>query len=119
MVEGQHRVGLAAAKVVLQRYDRIAALAGEAPNGTGKKPLQAFGQGRAAEELDRLPVLVRALTQMHLPQAGGKLSPLVTAGGHVLVRLHHLAPGYESARDLTLDGRARALALLAAHLLVE
>ena len=81
--------------------------------------LQALGEVGAAEELDRVPVLVRALAEMDLPQVGGELGLLVAAAGHVLVRRHHLAPRLQVARRRALDGGAGALALLAAHLLVE
>ena len=54
-----------------------------------------------------------------MPQVSGKLGLLVVAAGHVLMRVHDLAPWLEATCDLALDGRAGALAFLAAHLLVE
>ena len=66
-----------------------------------------------------LLVLVGALAEMHLPEVGGELGLLVAAAGHVRVRRDHLAPGLEAAGRRALDRRAGALALLAAHLLVE
>ena len=119
VVERQHRVRLAAAEVGLELHDRVAALAGEAPHRADQHPLEALGEVGAAEELDRVPVLVRPLAEVHLPEVGGELGLLVAAAGHVLVRRHHLAPGLEAARRRALDRRAGALALLAAHLLVE
>ena len=119
MIERQHRVRLAAAEVGLELHHRVAALAGEALHRADQHPLQALGEIGAAEELDRVPVLVRALAQMHLPEVGGELGLLVAAAGHILVRRHHLAPGLEVARRRALDGGAGALALFAAHLLVE
>ena len=62
--------------------------------------LQALGEVGAAEELDRVAVLVGAFAQVDLPQVGGELGLLVATAGHVLVRRHHLAPGLEAARDL-------------------
>ena len=100
VVERQHRVGLAAAEVGLELHHRVAALAGEALHRADQQPLQALGEIGAAEELDRVAVLVRALAQMHLPEVGGELGLLVAAAGHVLVRRHHLAPGLEGAGRL-------------------
>ena len=106
-------------KLVWSCTTGIAALAGEAPHRAHQHPLQALGEIRAAEKLDRLPVFVRPLAQMHLPEIGGELGLLVATAGHVLVRRHYLAPGLEVRRRRALDGRARALALFASHLLVE
>ena len=113
VIERQHRVGLAAAEVGLELHHRVAALAGEALHRADQQPLQALGEIGAAEELHRVPVLVRPFAEMHLPQVGRELGLLVAAAGHVLVRGHHLAPGLEAAGRLALDGRAGALALLA------
>ena len=119
VVERQHRVRLAAAEVGLELHHRVAALAGEALHRADQHPLEALGQIGAAEELDGVPVLVGPLAEVHLPEVGGELGLLVAAAGHVLVRRHHLAPGLEAARRRALDRGAGALALLAAHLLVE
>ena len=119
VIQRQHRVRLAAAEVGLQLHDRVAALAGQPPHGADQHLLQALGEVGAAEELHRVAVFVRAFAQMHLPQIGGELGLLVAAAGHVLVRRHHLAPGLEAAGHAAFDGGAGALALLAAHLLVE
>ena len=119
VIEREHRVRLAAAEVRLELHDRVAALAGEAPDTADEQALQALGEERAAEELLRFPVLVRALAEVHLPQIGRELRLLVAAARHVGVRRHHLAPGLERARGRRLDQRAAGLALLAAHLLVE
>ena len=119
MVERQHRVRLAAAEVGLELHDRVAALAGEAPDRADQHPLEALGEIGAAEELDGVPVLVGPLAEVHLPEVGGELGLLVAAAGDVLVRRHHLAPGLEAARRRALDRGAGALALLAARLLVE
>ncbi len=56
---------------------------------------------------------------MHLPQVGGELRLLVTAAGNIAVGADDLAPGGQPAGGRALDGRAGALAPLAAHLLVE
>src|SRR5271157_1350875 len=56
---------------------------------------------------------------MYLPEVGCKLRLLVAPAGNILVRIHHLAPGLEIARSLALNRRARSLAFLGAHLLVE
>jgi hypothetical protein len=44
VVEGEHRVGLAATEVGLQFYDRITAGAGEPLGGADQKRAQALGQ---------------------------------------------------------------------------
>ena len=119
MIERQHGVGLAAAEVGLELHHRIAAPAGETAHRAHQHRLQALGEVGAAEELDRVAVLVGPFAQVHLPEVGGELGLLVAAAGHVAMGRHHLAPRLEAARDLALDGRARALALFAAHLLVE
>jgi hypothetical protein len=80
---------------------------------------QAFGEVRAPEELRRVAVFGAAFAQVHLPQVRGELGLLVLSAGHVLVRGDDLAPRLQAGRGGTFDGRARALAKLAAHLLVE
>jgi len=112
-------VRLAAAEVGLKLHHRVAALAAKALHGSHQHPLQAFGKIGAAEELDRVPVLVRAFAEEHRPQIGGTLGLLVAAACHVLVGGHHFAPRLKVARRRAFDRRASALALLAAHLLVE
>ena len=119
VIERQHGVGLAAAEVGLELHHRIAAAAGETPHRAHQHGFQALGEVGAAEELDRVAILVRPFAQVHLPEVGGELSLLVAAAGHVAMGRHHLAPRLEAARDLALDGRARALALFAPHLLIE
>jgi len=65
------------------------------------------------------PVFIRPLTHVYLPEIGRKLGLLVATAGHVLVRRHHFTPGFEIPGRRTFDGRSRALALFASHLLVE
>ncbi len=110
---------LAATEVGLELHHRIGALAGEALHRAHEQARQALGEIGAAEELDRVPVLVGPLAEMHLPEVRRELGLLVPAARHVPVRRHHLAPRLEVARRCALDGRARTLALLAAYLLVE
>ena len=62
VVQGEHRVGLAAAEVGLQLHHRIAGRAGQPPHRAGEHALQALGQEAAPEELDRVVVLVGALS---------------------------------------------------------
>ena len=107
VVKRQHRVRLAAAEVGLELHHRVAALAGEALHRAYQHPFQALGEIGAAEELDRVPVLVGALAEMHLPEVGGELGLLVAAAGHILVRRDHLTPGLEVARRRALDGGRR------------
>ena len=119
VVEREHGVGLAAAEVGLELHHRVAAVAGEPAHRADQQALQALGEIGAAEELDRLPVLVRPLAQVHLPEVRRELGLLVAATRHVPVRADHLPPGLEVGRGLALDGGPGALPLLAAHLLVE
>ena len=58
VVEGEHRVGLAASEVGLELDHRVAAFAVQAPHGAGQHALEAVGQVGPSEELDRIPVLV-------------------------------------------------------------
>ncbi len=103
MVQREHRVGLAAAEVGLQLHHRIAALAGESLDRTHQQSLQALGKIGAAEELDRIAVLVTPFTEMHLPQIGGELGLLVAPAGHIGMRSHDLAPGLEHPTGRRLD----------------
>ena len=119
MIQRQHRVRLAAAEIGLQLHDRIAAPDGQPAHGADQHLLQAGGQVGTAEELHRVAVFVRAFAQVHLPQVGGKLGLLVAATGHVFMRHHHFAPGFEAGRHAAFDGDARRLAFLTARLLVE
>ena len=97
VIERQHRVRLAAAEVGLELHDRVAALPGEALHRADEQALEALGEVGAAEELDWVAVLVRALAEVHLPEIGGELRLLVAAARHVRVRRHDLAPGLEGA----------------------
>jgi len=86
----------AAAEFGLELHDRVAAPAGQAPHRADQHSLEALGEIGAAEELDRVLVLVRPLADVHLPEVGGELGLLIEAAGHILVRRHHLAPGLEA-----------------------
>ena len=119
VVQGEHRVGLAAAEVRLELYDRVAGSAAEALHGARQHALQAFGQVRAPEELDRIAVLVSALAQVHLPEIGRKLGLLVLPTRHVAVRRDDLPPGRQGGGGGAVDGEARLLPPLAPRLLVE
>ncbi len=54
-----------------------------------------------------------------MPEIRGELGLLVAPAGHILVRSHHLAPGFQSARCGPLDRGPGALAPLTPCLLVE
>ena len=84
-----------------------------------EQAFQALGDIGATKELLRLPVLVRAFAQVHLPEVRRELRLLVAPARHVGVRRNKLAPGLERAGRGRLDQRAARLALLAAYLLVE
>jgi len=114
VVDGEHRVGLAAAEVGLELHHRVAALAREALHAAHEQALQTLGEIGAAEELLRLLGLVRALAQVDLPEVRRELGLLVAPTRHVGVRRHDLAPGLERAGRGGLDQRAAGLALLIA-----
>ena len=119
MVQRQHRVRLAAAKVGLKLDHRIATDARHTPGCRGKQVLEPFSQVGAAEKLGGFQVLIRAQARVDLVEICRELGLLVSAAGHVLVRVDDLPPRLEAAGDRALDSRASDLALLAAHLLVE
>ena len=58
VIQCQHRVRLAAAKIGLELHHRIAPRAGESMHCADEELRQAFGEESAAEELDRLAVFV-------------------------------------------------------------
>ncbi len=83
------------AEVGLKLHHRISALARDALDTAHEQALQTFGQERAAEELLRLPVLVRTLPQVDLPEIGGELRLLVAAARDIGVWRDHFAPRLE------------------------
>src|SRR5262249_36728966 len=117
--ECQHRVRLAATKVSLELYHRVAAVARDAAYCPNEQAFEAICQERAPEKLNRILVFVRPLTQMHLPEIGGKLSLLIPSAGNVLMRRDNFPPGLEISRYRALDGRTCGLALFSSHLLVK
>src|SRR6266849_2226627 len=110
---------LAATEVGLELHHWVATLASEALHRTHEQALQALGEVGAAEELDRVFILIRSLAQVYLPQVGGKLGLLVAATGHVPVRRDYLAPGFQGTRSGAFDSRAGAPTPVATSLLVE
>jgi hypothetical protein len=110
---------LAAAEVGLELHDRIAASAVEALDRPNQEPPEALGEVGTAEELDRLPVFIRSLAEMNLPQVGRKLCLLIPAAGYVLVRSDDLAPRLQCSINTDFDKRTAGFALLAAHLFIE
>src|SRR5262249_13011091 len=94
-------------------------LARNSLHATHEEALEAFGEIGPTEELQRLPVLVRAFTEVHLPEVRRELGLLVAPARYVGVRRDNLAPGFKRAGRARTDQRAGGLALLAAHLFVE
>ena len=119
VVQGQHRVGFAAAEVGLKLHHRIAALVAEAAGRPDQQPLQTFGEVGAPEKLHRVAVLVRALAEVNLPQIGGELGLLVAAAGHIPMRRDDLPPRFQRRRRGALDRAPGLPAPRAARLLVE
>jgi hypothetical protein len=104
MVQGEHRVGLAAAEVGLQLDHRVAArLAGQASERALEQAGQALGQIGAAEELDRIAVFLGRVAPRHLGEVGSELGLDVTAARDVGVGRHDLAPGLEPGLRRALD----------------
>ena len=104
MIQGQHRVGLAAAEVGLQLDHRVSGLAIEAKQGDAQQILEATGDVGAAEELGRVGVFRAALALAHLVEVGGELGLLVATCDHIGVRGNHIAPGHQACLDLVLCG---------------
>jgi len=119
MIQSEHRVGLTAAEIGLKLNNRIPTLARDALNRGYQQASEALGEVCAAEKLHRIPVLVCALAQVHLPEVCSKLGLLVAAARHVLVWCDHFPPGLQVSRSLALDCYPRALTFLAPHLLVK
>ena len=119
VVEGQHRVRLAAAEVGLELHHRVTRPVGHAPRGPGQQPPQALRHERPPEELGGVAVLGRAAAEVDLPQVGRELGLLVPPARHVAVGLHQFAPGPERPGRRALQERATGLPLVAAHLLVD
>ncbi len=119
MVEGQHRVRLATAEVGLELNHRVPTTGSKPPYSADQHCLQALGQIGPAEEFHWIPVLVRPLFEMDLPEVGSELRLLVQATRNVLVRHDNLAPRLQIGGDRAFDGRACASTLLASHLLVQ
>src|SRR5262249_22779990 len=68
VIEGEHRVRLAASEVRLELDNRIAAFAADSPDGTDQKAFQTLREVRPPEELLRVAVFGASLTDMDLPQ---------------------------------------------------
>ena len=64
VVQGKHRMRLAAAEVGLQLHDRVAAPPAEPAHRANQHRSEAFGEVGAPEELDRVPILCGALAKM-------------------------------------------------------
>ena len=119
VIQGEHRVRLAAAEVRLQLDDRIAAFAADPPNGADEEALQAFGEVGPPEELLRVLVLGAALADVDLPEIRRELRLLVPSTRDVGVGRHHLTPRLQTSRGCALDQRAANLLLLVADLFLE
>ncbi len=108
VVEGEHRVRLAAAEVGLKLDHRIAALPHQPQQRSGEKLAQPVGDERAPEELRRVGVLGAADAVVDVVQVGGELGLDVAAGDHVLVGRDDLAPRLEPRFRTALDSDGAA-----------
>ena len=119
VVEGQHRVGLAAAEVGLELDHRVAAGPGHPLDASHQQALEAVGEVGPPEELSGLPILVAAFAQVDLPEVRGELRLLVTATGHIGMRGYDLAPGLKGRGGCGFDEHRAGLTLLLSGLLLE
>ena len=106
-------------EVGLQLNDGVSAPSREAVDCPDQQALQTFRQVRPPEELDRVAVLVRPFTQVHLPEVGRELGLLVAPARDVLVGGDDLPPWLEAGHGGASDCGARLPAPLPARLLVE
>jgi len=119
VVQRQHGVGLAAAKIGLQLHHRVAARARETLHPVHQQPFQAFREIGAPEKFFRGFVLVGTFAQVHLPQVRGEFRLLIAAARHVRVGRRHLAPGFQRAACRRLDERTAQFLFLVTPLLVK
>ena len=107
------------AEVGLQLHHRVASLASQPPRRALQQTSQTFGEVRPTEKLPRITILVRALSEMHLPQIRRELRLLIPAGGHVGVRHNHLSPRFQSACAGGFNERAHRPAFFSPHLFIH
>ena len=88
-------------------------------DGSDQQALQALRQVGPSKELDRVPILVRPFTEMHLPEVGRELGLLVPPARDVPVGRDDLPPWLEAGGGSAFDSGARLPAPLPARLLVE
>ena len=112
-------MGLSPAEVGLELHHGIAPSTPQPLHRSCEKVFQALGEKSPPEKFNRLTILIRAFTQMHLPEISGKLRLLISPTGYILVRGDYFAPGFEARANLTLYRSASGTSLLGAHLLVE
>ena len=98
----QHGMGLAAAEIGLQADHRIAALAGQAPDGRGEYAPQALGRIGNAEERRRIDILLAAFAQVDQREIGRELGIGEACLEHVRVRFADLAPRAQPFRGRRL-----------------
>ncbi len=112
-------MGLAAAEIRLQFDHRIAAFAAQAQERLGEQPLQALRDERAAEEFGGVLVFVGPFALVNLPEIGGELGLLISAGCDIRVRRDNFAPRLQPTLGLALGRLERFLSHLGTALLVE
>ena len=117
VIQGQHRVRLAAAEIGLQFDDRIPPCPQVGASPPIRSPLQAFGEEGAAEELGRIAYSSEP-SPCNLPEVGGELGLLVATGGHVRMWSDDFPPGLQPP-CLAFDRCPRSLPALATRMLVE
>ena len=105
VVEGEHRMGLAAAERGLKPKDRIAAGAGEPLRRRRQHASQALGDVGDLEELGRRRVVALGMARVDGEEVGGEFGLPGAVLDHVLVRQGDLDPGLQRLAA----GRLRAL----------
>ena len=81
--------------------------------------VRLLGEVRATEELNRIAILVAALTEMDLPEVGRELCLLEAAATDILVRCDDLAPRLQRLCCGRLNQRAADATRRIASLLID
>ena len=95
VIDGKHRMRLAAAERCLQTDDRITALAREALQTARQHAPQPFGQERDAEEILRRAIILGRVACIDREEVGGELGLLEAIGQDVGVRQDCVDPGFQ------------------------
>src|ERR1700722_1171527 len=104
MVQREHRMRLAPAKICLKLDYGIAASSAKAPKSADQQLLQSMSHESALKKVDRLAVLVRGFASVHLCEVSCELRLLESAGCNIRMRCNNFSPWLQTWRRLTLGG---------------